>query len=421
MAAATTTLTLTPAMKTFYAAEFLAHYKESLQLYNFGQKAELPPSGGTTIDWFRYHPLPIVTSAGTEGTLSSAMTTKSLEGMNVTATVVPWYNLIDYSELLYLQSRDGKLTKGVQLLGQNAAESIERETLKTICEACIWPLPANAVYASGAINASVYLEAVQCSTDGTTTTLPVGGGDLGFVLANASVSSGTLVGAWVCVSKGRGYGYSGRVSAYTLSERILTVTPAMPEAPDSKSQDYPTTFTIATPHAAKDPIASGDVLTTKLIQKAESILFKNGAKKFENGSFAGLIHPDVYTGLLADTTWVSAQTNRGGATGLEKNEVGRWGNTIFYRMTTAARYAATDATKNAFSSTAGAVYVTLMMGRDAFGVVALAGRGKPELVIKSPKESGDALEMVGTAGWKAYWKCPPLNGNYSVGIFTYVG
>lgn len=428
MAAATTTATIPDSLKVFYMSEFLSHFEEALVLAKYGQKAELPPAGGTTADWFRYLPLAVVTSAGTEGQATSSLTAKNLSGYNITATVATWYNYVEYSELLQLQSRDAKLTRGAQLLGQNAAESVERETLKYICEHCIWPLPANAVYSDGAINASVYMENVACISAGSTTTaFQVDPAELDAGFSNATLSNDILNGGWLCISKGKGYGTASRISDYASATGIITVQDTMPDAPMSSSNstnDYQSFATIAVPNGplAQDRLTVGDVLTTAVLQKTEEILFKNGAKPFPSGGFVGLIHPTVYSQLLQDTKWVAAQSYRSGQTGLETNEIGRWSNITFFRMTTAARYAVANQTNNSFSTTAGNMYMTLVFGQDAFGTLALSGKGKPEIIIEPPSSGGVAnpVHLYGTMAWKLYWAVVPLNANYCVGIMSYV-
>ena len=169
-------------------------------------------------------------------------------------------------------------------------------------------------------------------------------------------------------------------------------------------------------------MAAGDVLTTEILQKAEEILFKNGAMPFDDGNFVCAIHPVVYRYLLTDSTWVAAMQNSK-LSGLENNDLGVWSRIKFVRMTTPARYASTHATANSFSSTAGNIYVTLVFGRDAYGVVALSGKGEPQLSIKIPSPNDGNTEnpnnLYGTMGWKLYWKAKPLNANFMVGIMTY--
>jgi hypothetical protein len=425
VAAATTTSTMPDALKVFYVSEFLSHFEEALELSKYGQQTELPPGGGTTADWFRYLPLAIVTSAGTEGQATSSLTAKNLEGHNITASVATWYNFVEFSELLQLTSRDTKLTRGIQLIAQNAAESVERETLKQVCEHCIWPLPANAVYSDGAINASVYQEGVACISAGSTTTaFQADPSTLTF--SNSTLSNDILNGGWLCISKGRSYGVASRISDYASATGIITVQDTMPDAPMSSSNstsDYQSFATVAIPNAplAQDGLTVGDVMTTAVLQKAEEILWKNGAKPHPGGYFVGLIHPVIWSQLLQDTKWVTSQEYRGGGD-LETGQIGRWSNIKLYRMTTAARYAVTNQTNNSFSSTAGHMYMTLVFGQDAFGTLALSGRGKPEVIIEPPSSGGVAnpVHLYGTMAWKLYWAVVPLNANFCVGIMSYV-
>ena len=418
------TTTVTSALKTFYIDTFLSHFHEVLVLQGAGQSTEIPEAGGKTADWFRYHPADIVTSAGTEGLLGSDTTFLSFAGFNVTATVETWNNQWRFSELVHLTSRDRRLEKAAELVGQNAAESIERETLKILAESNIWPLPANAINSStGAQDAGAYVEDVTVATATSTTVLMLT--DATLTITSTDVLDDVLVGGWMCVSKGAGYGHSARITAYTSDNRQITFTPALPEAAVVAGGTNPTKITIGTPFSNQDLLATGDILTTEILQKAEEVLFKNGAKPMDDGFFAVYIHPAVYRNLLNDSTWVALMQNLNGSSGLQNAEIGTWSRMKFFRMTTAARYAATAETANSFSSTAGDVYVTLAMGKDSFGVVSLSGHSTPQLNIKIPGPNDGNTEnpnnLYGTMGWKLYWKAKPLNANFCVGIMTHQG
>lgn len=427
--AETLTTGLTAAMKTYYKDTFLAKFEEKLVASKMGQAQPVPLNGGKTVDWFRYHPLAKVTAAGSEGDVG-AYTYKSFKGHAIQATLETWFDQARFSELFYLTARDSKLSQAVALVGVQAGESIERETIKVLAERCIYPLHGGAITSAGVTSLTFLAEdiAVQSATAASATTIfRLSDSTMGFTTAKRKTNS--LKGGWLCVSRGAGYGHVSRITAYSsvfaAAGHSLTLSVAAPEAIVSQGNTIATKVTVASPMAATALLTSAHKMTTPLVQKAEEILFKNGAQAYEDGTYAGMIHPVVYRQLLADPMFQRAmQTGpQFGSAGMRMNEIGAWGKVRFYRMTTAARYAVTSATYTSFSETVGNAYVTFICGRDAYGVVQLEGRGEPELNIKIGNPNDGNTEnpnnLYGTAGWKLYWKVVPLNGNFNVGIFTY--
>lgn len=430
-AATTTTSTLSTAMKTYYYNTFLSHFKEQLVLQGMGQPAPLPLHSGKTVNWFRYHPFAVVTSAATnegETDTGTGLTYKGFTGFNVESTVETWNDQFEFSELLYLTSRDPFLARGTELIGQQAAESIERETLRVLCEYNIWPIDARQVLASGEdvtayVNEGIVLSSVESTTVAASyiihTEAPSSA--YGMTFSNLTLSDSILTGGWVCVSKGAGYGYCSRITDFVSDNQELTLSIAPPEMLQSQGDGNPTQLTVCQPFNLT--MTSAALITTAVLQKAEEVLFKNGAPTFEDGNFRAYIQPQIYRQLLSDASWKLSIQNDQGSAGLRNNDLGVWSRTRFMRATTGARYAKTAMTLNAFSATAGNVFVTLVMGRDAFGVVALEGRGMPEMNIKIPNpndnNTANVNNLYGRAGWKMYWKVQPLNANFCVGIFSY--
>lgn len=427
--AGTTTTTLSEAMKTYYKDTFLAHFKEGLVLQGMGQAVPLPLHSGKTVNWFRYHPFAKVTSAATVEGDTAALTYKSFTGMNVEGTVETWNDQFEFSELLYLTSRDPFLARGTELIGQQAAESIELQTLKTLCENNIWPIDVRQVNSSGEDQVFYFTEGVVVSSVVSTSaagsyqvSLRAVSSTGGLTISNASLSASVVKGGWAVASKGAAYGYSSRIEAFTSAAQTITLAGAPPEVMESAGDTNPTYLTVCSPFSVAQTSAAK--VTTKVLQKAEEVLFKNGAPTFEDGNFHAYIQPEVYRQLLADTDWVTSITRDPGSEGLRNNELGVWSRTKFFRGTTLARYAVTAQTYNSFSATTGRVAVTLVMGRDSFGTIALEGRGMPEMNIKIPNPNDGNTENVnnlyGRSGWKLYWKVKPLNANFCVGIFSYV-
>lgn len=426
----TSTTGLSPIMTTYYKETFLSHFEEKLVASKMGQAQPVPLNKGKTVDWFRYHALAKVTAQGSEGDVG-AYTYKSLQGFNVTGTLETWYDQIRFAELLYLTARDPKLTQGIQLLGQQAGESIERETIKVVAERNIFPIHGGAVTSAGVQSATFISEDIAVQSFMSSTVFRLSDSTIAF-LAGTKRKTNSLKGSWLCISKGAGYGHCSRITAYSSvfasAGHSVTLSVATPESVQSQgSTKNPTKVTIAGPMMGAALLTSSHKMTTPLIQKAEEILFKNGAEPYEDGYYAGLVHPAVYRQLLADPMFQRAMQNGAdgfGTEGMRMNEIGIWGKVRFYRMTTAARYAVTSATYTSFSETVGNAYLTFICGRNGWGTIQLEGRGEPELSIKIPNPNDNNTENVnnlfGVAGWKLYWKAMPLNANFVVGIFTYI-
>lgn len=419
----TSTTGITAAQKTYYVDRFMTHFKEVLVADQFSQKQPIPAGEGKTVDFFRYHPLAKVTAAGSEGK-SGDFTYTALQGMNITAALETWYgNPVQFSTLHYMTSRDKYLSKAVDLVAQQAAESCERNIIKTLCEKNIWPLPANAVNSAGVVSASNYNEDVAATSAVSTTVLRLQ--TASFTLAGKAKND-RFNGGWVCISRGKGYGHCSRISDYASANLAMTLIDAIPETPQSAGNSYPTKLTIAAPFSAQASLTSSDKITTALLQKAAEVLWKNGAKPFDDGYYACLITPEVHRQLLSDSQWRATAQNAPSAAdgGYQPSEIARWGQFKMYRMTTRARYATAAATFNSFSETTGRMYVTLCVGQDSFGTVALEGRGEPDLIIKMPKgddgNTSNPLNTFGTIGWVKYWVVKPLNANFCVGIMSYV-
>jgi len=240
-------------------------------------------------------------------------------------------------------------------------------------------------------------------------------------ISSLSGTADVLNGGWICVSAGAGYGYCSRIADWVSANQELTLDDAPPEMLQSQGDGNPTKMTVCSPFGIA--MTSAAKLDTKVLQKAEEVLTKNGARTYPDGNYRAYIQPQPYRQLLADTDWVTSVTRDQGSAGLRNNELGVWSKTRFMRGTTGARYATTAHTMNSFSETAGNVFVTLVMGLDSFGTLEIEGRGKPEMNIKIGNPNDNNTENVnnlyGRAGWKLYWKVIPLNANFCCGIFSY--
>lgn len=405
MAAATTTLTLTAAMQTYYDQMFLDYFEETVVMYEMGQKKRIPRNKGKVIQFFRYHPYDIITSVGTEGDKSnSAVATTA---MKLSATLRIYKNHTEISELLKLQGIDDSLENIVELMGQNAGESIDW-AINT--EVALY----GATYVRSDFNASYQFE-FTCGGIGVTTTT-----------MHSSLFTGSddvWIGAVIAFMNKPLYGEARVISDSAASGDILTWETAVnANASDDENQ----TGWIC---QFREPLLSTNDrrvswgITAKAVRYAVMMLRKRGAKTFADGFFHGVIDPVVEYELMSDSEVLTYMQHSRPAK-LEKNQVGEYGGAMWYRTTMPMRLE--DERGTAFANAthtnrlAGKIFVTYIFGKNAFGVVELDGRLK-KIYVKTPGPSTVSvpLDDYCTVGWKSFFVPKALNCNYCIAIVTY--
>lgn len=145
--------------------------------------------------------------------------------------------------------------------------------------------------------------------------------------------------------------------------------------------------------AGRDAVSG--VLTGDEVMKAVRTLRAGKAKPLADGYYIGFIDPYCAYDLMKDPLWqdVSKYSNK---ENIEKGEIGKLHGVRFIDNT------------NAF--VAGNVHGTLIIGRDAYGIVDIEGSRKPKIIIKHAKDSGtdDPLEQRNTVGWKVMFTAKRL-------------
>ena len=136
--------------------------------------------------------------------------------------------------------------------------------------------------------------------------------------------------------------------------------------------------------ASASAIAAGKVVNSEEIKKAVRTLRNNNA----------FCDPDVAYDLQNDSLWQDI-SKYNGAENIMKGEIGRIHGVRFILTTMCP----TDAT----TATAGTLHKTLIVGKDAYGVVDVDGSSKPEIIIKPTGSAGteDPLNQRASCGWKA--------------------
>ena len=144
---------------------------------------------------------------------------------------------------------------------------------------------------------------------------------------------------------------------------------------------------------SRTALTNADILTVDDIKKAVRALKTQNAEKIGN-SFVAIIHPDVAYDLTNDPKWEAVKTYCEPSDWYE-GEIGRIGGCRFVETTEAKIFAGAGASGQA-------VYSTLVLGDNAYGVTEIEGGGL-EHIVKQLGSAGtaDALNQRATVGWKA--------------------
>lgn len=168
--------------------------------------------------------------------------------------------------------------------------------------------------------------------------------------------------------------------------------------------------------SARNAQSSSNPLTLTMVRKGVRQLEVNDAKPFfsdkdENGIggvYLGWIHPRAYYDLFGDTTlqntFIYSDPDK-----IYTMKLPVAGGVAWIKSTYAPVFAGAG-------SGAADVYGTMIFGKEAFGVVDVAGTGKFKTIVKQLGSGGteDPLEQRATIGWKSFQLPKILNNNFMV-------
>lgn len=129
------------------------------------------------------------------------------------------------------------------------------------------------------------------------------------------------------------------------------------------------------------------VLTPDVVNRAQTWLKKNKAPRID-GYYVAIVHPSVAYDLRNSEEWKEFHKYNDVAP-IFKGEIGVLHGVRFVECNEAKVWA----------GTAGKVYATLFLGKDAFGILDPEGEGM-EMIIKTKGEIGGPLEQFSTIGYK---------------------
>lgn len=300
---------LSPEMKTFYSKYLIENAKPKLVHDQFGQTYPIPKSGGKTIEFRKYSPLPKATTPLTEGVTPSG---RPLNVSTITSTVKQYGDYVPLTDMLLLTAIDNNMIQALDLLGNQAGATLDTVTREIL-------------------------------------------------------NGGT------CVQYAQGQ---------VTSRAALTK--------DMK-------------------------LTVKAVKLAARFLKKQNAPTID-GSYVGIINPDIAFDLTEDPDWKDWNKY----TTPEKmysGEIGKIANVRFVETTEAKIFAKTGTAEAGGEKCD--VYSTLILGSNAYGVTAVDGGGL-ETIVKQLGSGGtsDPLNQRATAGWKAVKTAERLVEQFMIRIET---
>lgn len=178
-----------------------------------------------------------------------------------------------------------------------------------------------------------------------------------------------------------------------------------------------TTVQYASTAASRGGVGSGMRLNAAELREALATLKTNDAMPFEDGAYKAIIHPRTEADLFNDPTIVNAFKDageRGGGNPLFTGKLGRYLGCDFYTTSNASIQAATGLS---VANTAADVYQTMVLGKEAVGVVELSALTS-DLIYHAAGTSGvnDPLNQLSSQGYKFSHGGAVLNNNWIVSI-----
>ena len=164
-----------------------------------------------------------------------------------------------------------------------------------------------------------------------------------------------------------------------------------------------TTVQYANGRASRVTVAATDVITGTEIKKAVRTLRRNNAQPYDGTYFIGIIGPDAEFDLMNDSMWQDV-SKYSASTQIFKGEIGALYGVRFVRTGNQKKYTAAGASS-------ADVFATMIIGKNAYGTVDIAGSSKPQTIVKPLGSAGsaDPLNQIASVGWKALFTVARLN------------
>lgn len=160
---------------------------------------------------------------------------------------------------------------------------------------------------------------------------------------------------------------------------------------------------------ARANVTSDMKLTVKDVFNAARALKTQNAKKF-NGSYVGIIHPNVSFDFMMSDDWLDVNKYTNANTKIFEGEIGKIGGVRFVETSEAKVFEGAGAEGVD-------VYATLVIGENAYATTSVEGAGL-EHIVKQLGSAGtsDPINQVATVGWKALKTAEILSQEFMVRV-----
>ena len=138
---------------------------------------------------------------------------------------------------------------------------------------------------------------------------------------------------------------------------------------------------------SRSALTNADILDPTMVNKAVTWLKKNKAPKID-GCYVAIVHPSVAEDLRESEAWKEFHKYNDVAP-IFKGEIGMLHGCRFVESNEAKIWKEGDT----------AVYATLFLGKDAFGILDPEGEGM-EMIVKTKEQIGGPLNQFSTIGYK---------------------
>ncbi len=378
---------LSPEMKTFYDKTLITLAGANLVHEQFGQKRPIPAGSGRTIEFRRFSSLPKALTPITEGVTPAG---NKLSVSTVVSTVEQYGDYVEQTDLLELTAVDNTIVETTKKLAEQAGKTIDTVVREVI-------------------NAGTNVLYSQKNTNGTFTP----------VTSRADLDSScklTVRDVFRAAAELKAMNAPKIDGSYAAVIHPYVAYDLMQEAGDE--------WIDITKYTTPDNILTGEIGKLAGIRFVES----SEAKIFAPAKIS-----DTYSRLTVKTANSSASTSvainevlTGKATCSIPVYIAGAENTITAITTTSGATTLTlaTATKCAVGdvvcgrgagSDGSAVFSTVVLGADAFGVTDVAGGGI-EHIVKQKGYGNDPLNQRSSIGWKALSCAEILVDEYMVRI-----
>ena len=157
-------------------------------------------------------------------------------------------------------------------------------------------------------------------------------------------------------------------------------------------------------------VTGADTMNVTELRKAIRTLKRFNGKPMADGYYVAIVHPDTVFDLQGDSAWINASQYAGSGQ-IFSGEVGKLYGVRFIESTNAKKFAGAGASSID-------VYSTIIMGKDAYGIVDIAGSSAVSNIVKPHGSAGtaDPLNQRATTGWKAWFTAKVLQQEAMVQI-----